>query len=91
MKPKRSALLLAIAFASYILLGMPNGLLGVAWPSMRQSFGLPLDALGTLLTTVTIGYILSSFNGGRLISRAAGTVCGRSIACALFVPFEQTQ
>jgi len=69
VKPKRSAVLLAIAFASYILLGMPNGLLGVAWPSMRQSFGLPLDALGTLLTTVTIGYILSSFNSGRLIAR----------------------
>jgi fucose permease len=69
VKPKRSTLTLAIAFASYVLLGMPSGLLGVAWPSIRQSFGLPLDALGTLLTTVTVGYILSSFNSGRLISR----------------------
>ena len=69
MRPKKPILLLAIAFASYILLGLPNGLLGVAWPSIRQSFGLSLDALGTLLTTVTIGYILSSFNSGRLITR----------------------
>lgn len=65
---RKPILILVIAFASYVLLGLPNGLLGVAWPSMRQSFGLSLDALGTLLTAVTIGYIISSFNSGRLIA-----------------------
>lgn len=65
---RKPILILAIAFASYILLGLPNGLLGVAWPSIRQSFSLSLDALGTLLAAVTVGYIISSFNNGRLIA-----------------------
>jgi fucose permease len=61
--------LIGIAYLSYVLLGIPNGLLGVAWPSIQGSFGIPLDALGTLLTAVTIGYILASFNSGRLIAQ----------------------
>jgi fucose permease len=69
VKPKRSILLLVIAFGSYLLLGIPSGFLGVAWPSIRHAFDLSLDALGALLITGTIGYILSSFNSGRLISR----------------------
>jgi len=69
MRRRTEILVLAIAFASYVLLGLPSGLLGVAWPSIRESFGLSLDAMGTMLTTVTIGYILSSFNSGRLIAR----------------------
>jgi len=42
----RARLLLILAFVAFISLGLPDGLIGVAWPSMRQSFGLPLDALG---------------------------------------------
>jgi fucose permease len=60
--------LIGIPYVGFILLGLPNGVLGVAWPAIRESFGLPLDALGTLLTTVTIGYILVSFSSGRLVS-----------------------
>jgi fucose permease len=69
MKLKTGGLLIGIAYLGYILLGLSNGLLGVAWPSIRTSFDMSLDALGTLLTTVTVGYILSSFNSGRMISR----------------------
>jgi len=69
MKPKTSILLIGIAYSSFILLGLPNGALGVAWPSIRESFGISLDAMGTLLTAVTIGYILSSFNSGRIVAR----------------------
>jgi fucose permease len=56
------ALLAGIAFVG---LGLPDGLLGVAWPSMRATFGVPLDALGALLTSFTIGYVTSSFAAGR--------------------------
>ena len=65
---KKSIPLIGIAYLSYVLLGIPSGMLGVAWPSIRESFGIPLDALGTLLTTATVGSILASFNSGRLIS-----------------------
>jgi fucose permease len=69
VKLKTDVSLIGIAYSSYILLGLSNGLLGVAWPSIRESFGISLDALGTLLAAVTAGYILSSFNSGRMASR----------------------
>src|SRR5690606_24703581 len=47
----------------------PDGLLGVAWPSMRQTFGLPLDALGALFISTTLGYTGSSFASGAVLRR----------------------
>ena len=68
MKPRSGAPLVGIAFLSFVALGVPGGLLGVAWPSIRASFGLSLDAIGMLLLASTIGYLLSSFSSGPLIS-----------------------
>ena len=53
----------------FIALGLPGGVLGVAWPSIRDSFGVSLDAIGTLLLASTIGYLLSSFTSGRTLTR----------------------
>jgi len=61
--------LLALSFLAFIALGMPDGLLGVAWPSIRESFALPLEALGSLLLPFTLGYVLSSFAGGLILGR----------------------
>lgn len=58
-----------LAFLAYVSLGLPDGLLGVAWPSMRRDFSLPFDSLGALFVTTTIGYLLSSFFAGRLTAR----------------------
>ncbi len=69
MKRKKGIILIGIAYSGFIILGMPDGLLGVAWPSIRESFNISLDALGTLLIATMIGYFLSSFNSGRLVSR----------------------
>lgn len=60
--------LILLAYAAFIALGMPDGLLGIAWPSMRTRFGVPLDALGILLFAGTSGYLVSSFFSGKLIS-----------------------
>lgn len=68
-KPRSGALLIALSYAGFISLGMPDGLLGVAWPSMRASFGLPLNALGALLVCSTSGYLLSSAFTGWLMAR----------------------
>jgi fucose permease len=67
----RSATLVVVilSYALFILLGMPDAMLGIAWPSMRAVFGMPLDALGQLLMASTIGYIISSFTVGRMIKR----------------------
>jgi fucose permease len=69
MKRRSSTLLVGIAFLSFIALGLHAGVLGVAWPSIRTSFALSLDAVGTLLFTHTIGYLLAGFNNGRIVSR----------------------
>jgi fucose permease len=63
------ALLIGIAYTGFIALGLSGGLMGVAWPSVRESFGISLDAIGLLLITSNIGYLLSSFVSGPLISR----------------------
>src|SRR4029453_14956455 len=65
-----SPLLVVLAYVAFISLGLPDGLLGVAWPSMRGFFHLPLDALGALLVTFTTGYLLSSCSSGRILARA---------------------
>lgn len=62
-------LLIGIAYTGFVVLGMPGGLLGVAWPSVRASFDLSLDAVGGLLMASTAGYLLSSFSSGFLVSR----------------------
>ena len=56
--------LVILAYVAFIALGMPDGLLGVAWPSIRTSFSIPLDAIGMLLTAAVAGYMTSSFFSG---------------------------
>ena len=74
--------LIALAFIAFIALGMPDGLLGVAWPTIRLGFNIPLDAMGWLLATATAGYLISSFTSGQLVSRlGVGKIL--AISCAL--------
>lgn len=77
---ERSTLLLG--FACFIVMGMMNSLLGVAWPSIRQTFGLPLDALVALLAASTIGYSAGSVLTSRLITRIGA---GWSLLLATFL------
>jgi len=60
---------MVLSFLGFASLGLPDGVLGVAWPSMRADFGLPLDALGALLVSTTAGYVTSSFLAGVLLRR----------------------
>lgn len=61
--------LILLAYIAFISLGLPDGLLGVAWPSMRKDFGMPLDALGLMLIASMIGYLTSSFFSGKVMAR----------------------
>lgn len=71
-----------LAYAAFVALGMPDGLLGIAWPSVRADFGVPLDALGMLLVGSVSGYMLSSFLSGALVGRfGVGKVL--AVSCAL--------
>jgi fucose permease len=71
-----------LSFVAFIALGLPDGLLGVGWPSIRATFGIPLDSMGLLLFSATVGYLTAAFLNGKLISHfGVGKVLAAS--CAL--------
>jgi len=74
--------LILLAFIAFVALGMPDGLLGVGWPSIRTGFSIPLDAIGMFLTTVVAGYMTSSFLSGFLLARMG---VGRMLAASCFL------
>jgi len=59
--------LLALAFISFVSLGLPDAVLGVAWPSVRDTFQRRQGAIGLVLVVSGIGYLLSSFFAGRMM------------------------
>ena len=61
--------LILISYAQFIVLGLPGGYLGAAWPSMQTGFGLTLDAVGIYLLVNTIGYTLASFFSAQITAR----------------------
>lgn len=60
---------LLVMFAAFIMLGLPEGVLGTAWPSIRSSFDRPESALAQLIIAYTVGYLLSTLVMGRLVER----------------------
>ena len=62
-------LLLMIIFTSFISLGLPDSLLGAAWPVMHLDLGVPLANAGSLSMIISGGTILSSLFSGKLIAR----------------------
>lgn len=61
--------LMGLAYLGFISLGLPDGLLGVAWPWMREEFGVPLGSVGFIVAMSTIGYISSSIVAGFVLAR----------------------
>ncbi len=74
--------LIALTFVAFVTLGLPDGLLGVGWPSIRTGFAIPLDAIGMLLAAGVAGYMTSSFLSGFLLSRIG---VGRVLAASCFL------
>ena len=66
---RNRTILIVLSFVAFISLGLPDGLLGVAWPGIRDTFGLPVDALGLFLVFTTAGYMTSGFFSGALVRR----------------------
>jgi fucose permease len=63
----------AIAFIGLVLLGLPTGMLGIAWPSMRTSLDAPFAGLGLLFAAMTIPQFAASAASGLLRERV-GTI-----------------
>ena len=64
-------LLLAVIYLSFISLGLPDALLGAAWPSMYPLFGVPVSCAGIVSMIISMGTITSSLFSDRL-TRALG-------------------
>ncbi len=58
-----------LSLGSFVVLGLPDGMLGTAWPSMRQGFGVPIADLGLILLVITAGSVAVSAFVGALIRR----------------------
>ena len=63
------SLLLAIIYLSFISLGLPDGLLGAAWPTMCVEMNVPVSYAGMISWTICAGTILSSLLSDRLTLR----------------------
>ena len=66
------SLLLPIIYVAFISLGLPDSLLGSAWPSMYPQLGVPVSYAGIISMIISLGTIISSLNSDRL-TRALGT------------------
>ena len=75
------SLLLPIIYIAFISLGLPESLLGSAWPTMYPELGVPVSCAGILSMIISLGTILSSLQSDRL-TRTLGT--GR--VTAIMVP-----
>ncbi len=74
-------LLLAIIYLAFISLGLPDSLLGSAWPSMYQELDVPVSYAGIISMIIAAGTIVSSLQSDRLTRRlGAGKVTAFSVA-----------
>src|SRR5437763_16684593 len=62
----------AIAFIGLVFLGLPAGMLGIAWPSMRASLDAPFAGLGLLVAGMTVAQFAASA-ASRLVRERPGT------------------
>lgn len=82
------SLLLAIIYLSFISLGLPDSLLGAAWPSIYPQLQVPISYMGMISMIIALGTIVSSLQSDRLARRfGTGMVTAISVgmtAVALF-------
>ena len=87
-RPFMSLFLILILYLSFISLGLPDSLLGAAWPAMTEEFSVPLSYAGGVSMTVAAFTILSSLFSDRVTRRmGTGRVTAFSVlltALALF-------
>ena len=72
-------LLLAIIYLAFISLGLPDALLGSAWPTIYREFGVPVSYAGIISMIIAIGTVISSLQSDRM-TRKFGTGAVTSIS-----------
>ena len=81
-------LLLAIIYLSFISLGLPDALLGAAWPTMCVEFDVPVSYAGIISLIISAGTIISSLMSDRMTLRfGTAKVTAFSVAMTAFALF----
>jgi len=76
-----TTLLLAIIYISFVSLGLPDALLGSAWPTMHGELNVPVSYAGGISLIIAIGTVISSLQSDRLTKwLGAGKVTAFSVA-----------
>ncbi len=81
---------LMIAFATFILIGVNDGVIGVLLPSIIAHYGVSTATVGLLFPAASIGYLCAAFNSGALLERLgrrAFLACGALIWIAGMLVF----
>lgn len=76
------SLLLAIIYLSFISLGLPDSLIGSAWPIMHVDLGVSMSSAGIITIIISVGTIIASF-----FSNALTNKLGTGLVTAISVTF----
>ena len=85
------SLLLALIYVSFISLGLPDSLLGSAWPQMQESLWVSLSLGGVISFLITASTILSSLMSHRVIQRfgtGGVTMCSVAMTALALLGFS---
>lgn len=83
-----ASLLLAIIYISFVSLGLPDALLGAAWPVMQVELDVPLSYAGGISLIIAIGTVVSSLQSDRLTKwMGSGKVTAYSVAMTALAIF----
>ncbi len=75
------SLLLIVIYLSFISLGLPDSLLGAAWPTMQPMLSVPVSYAGFLSMIIACGTVISSLMTDRLLRRfGTGALAAASVA-----------
>ncbi len=74
-------ILLIVIYLAFISLGLPDSMLGAAWPSMYEELGVPISYAGVLSMIIAVGTVISSLASDFLTKKlGAGRVTALSVA-----------
>ena len=76
------SLLLPIIYVAFISLGLPDSLLGSAWPVMGKALGAPLEFAGIISMIIAAGTIVSSLLSD-FLNRKLGTGLVTTVSVAM--------
>lgn len=91
---KAAKLFDGLSMYAFVVLGLPDGMIGTAWPAVRRGFGAPLEDIGIILLAASFGGVATSSVSGLVVSRLgtrltimmAATVAGCGALLAVLSP-----